>query len=121
MSKPTSHFVCQDCGASASKWAGRCEACGNWNRLVEEAIQTGPPKGLGDTRNPGKAGRVGFVPLKSDGEQNFPRRLSGIGEFDRVTGGGLVPGSATLVGGDPGIGKSTILLQVVCKLAKQHK
>jgi DNA repair protein RadA/Sms len=121
MSKPTSHFVCQSCGASYSKWNGRCEACGSWNTLVEEALQSGPPKGLGDGRKAGKADRVAFVPLKSDSEQSFPRRLSGIGEFDRVTGGGLVPGSATLVGGDPGIGKSTILLQVVCKLAKQHK
>ena len=122
MPKPTSHFVCQSCGASASKWGGKCEGCGGWNTLVEEAIQSGPPKGLGDGRKGlGKAGRVEFVPLKSDGDQTFPRRLSGIGEFDRVTGGGLVPGSATLVGGDPGIGKSTLLLQVVCRLAKHHR
>jgi DNA repair protein RadA/Sms len=121
MSKPTSQFSCQSCGASYPKWAGRCEACGSWNVLVEEPIQSGPPKGLGDARKGGgKAGRVEFVPLKG-AHETLPRRLCGIGEFDRVTGGGLVSGSATLVGGDPGIGKSTLLLQAVCRLAKQHR
>lgn len=89
--------------------------------MVEEAITSGPPKGLNSNsggRN--KGNRVEFVPLKGV-ERVLPRRLSHIGEFDRVTGGGLVPGSATLVGGDPGIGKSTLLLQVVCQLAKQHR
>jgi DNA repair protein RadA/Sms len=120
MAKPTTHFVCQDCGSSASKWAGKCEACGAWNTMVEEALADGPPKGLGAVRAKGKSNRVEFVPLKGE-QQALPRRLSGIGEFDRVVGGGLVPGSATLVGGDPGIGKSTLLLQAVCHLAKQHR
>jgi DNA repair protein RadA/Sms len=84
---------------------------------VEEQIVAGPPKGLGAVRkNKGKA--IEFVGLKGT-EKRLPRRLSGIGEFDRVVGGGLVAGSATLVGGDPGIGKSTLLLQIVCLLAKQ--
>lgn len=121
MAKPTSHFVCQSCGNSHSKWGGKCEGCGSWNSLVEEAITSGPPKGLGGSRpKGGKGNRVEFVPLKG-AERALPRRLSNIGEFDRVVGGGLVPGSATLVGGDPGIGKSTLLLQVVCQLAKQHR
>lgn len=121
MAKPTSHFVCQSCGSSYPKWGGRCEACGNWNSLVEEAIAEGPPKGLGSTKSKsGKGNRIEFVPLKG-ADRALPRRLSNIGEFDRVLGGGLVPGSATLVGGDPGIGKSTLLLQVVCQLAKQQR
>lgn len=122
MAKPTSHFVCQSCGGSHSKWNGRCEACGAWNSLVEEAITQGPPKGLGDQRKSklSSLNRVEFVPLKG-AERSLPRRLSQIGEFDRVVGGGLVPGSATLLGGDPGIGKSTLLLQVVCQLAKQQR
>ncbi len=121
MAKTTSHFVCQSCGSSYPKWGGRCEACGNWNSLVEETISSGPPKGLtSGSYGKNKGNRVEFVPLKGV-EKPLPRRLSHIGEFDRVVGGGLVPGSATLVGGDPGIGKSTILLQVVCQLAKEQR
>lgn len=89
--------------------------------MVEEAASSGPPKGLNDAKNRAKSNRIEFVPLKSESEREIPRRLSHIGEFDRVVGGGLVSGSATLVGGDPGIGKSTLLLQVVCRLAALHK
>lgn len=118
MAKSSSVYVCQSCGASHSKWSGKCEGCGAWNTLVEEAGSSGPPKGLSDTtKGKSRGQRVEFVPLKGS-EKPRPRRLSQIGEFDRVVGGGLVPGSATLVGGDPGIGKSTLLLQVVCQLAK---
>ncbi len=120
MAKPTTHFVCQTCGASSAKWAGKCEACGAWNSLAEEAVTEGPPKGLSGGAKHKKGHRIAFVPLKGV-ERALPRRLSGIGEFDRVVGGGLVPGSATLVGGDPGIGKSTLLLQVICKLAAQNR
>jgi len=121
MSKSTSIFACQSCGATFPKWAGKCEACGGWNCLVEEASPQGPPKGLNDTKSRSKANKIDFVPLKSDTDRIIPRRLSDIKEFDRVVGGGLVPGSATLVGGDPGIGKSTLLLQAVCHLAQNHK
>lgn len=121
MAKSSSQYVCQACGASSAKWAGKCEACGAWNSLVEEAVAEGPPKGLGDgAKHKGKGHRIEFVPLKG-AERALPRRLSNIGEFDRVVGGGLVAGSATLVGGDPGIGKSTLLLQVVCRLAQESK
>jgi DNA repair protein RadA/Sms len=89
--------------------------------LVEEAATSGPPKGLNDAKNRVKSKHIDFVPLKSDSDRQIPRRLSRIGEFDRVVGGGLVSGSATLVAGDPGIGKSTILLQVVCQLSAQYK
>jgi len=121
MAKNTSTFVCQTCGASFPKWGGKCEACGAWNTLVEEAAQAGPPKGLNDgSKNKAKGRAISFVPLKGE-RKVLPRHLSGIGEFDRVVGGGLVPGSATLVGGDPGIGKSTLLLQIVCRLAGQAR
>ena len=112
MARSTSHYVCQECGASSPKWAGRCDDCGGWNTLTEEAISGTEPKGLGQKR--GRA--VSFVGLAGTGESP-PRKVSGIAEFDRVTGGGLVAGSAVLIGGDPGIGKSTVLLQVTAALS----
>lgn len=115
MAKATSHFVCQSCGTTSAKWAGKCEGCGEWNSFVEEAIPQSVPKGL----TPAKGMRkLDFVSLEGS-EARLPRRTSGIAEFDRVTGGGLVAGSVLLVGGDPGIGKSTLLLQVVGKMAAQ--
>ncbi len=113
MAKPTSHHVCQTCGASHAKWSGRCEACGAWNSLVEEPLAEAVPRGAAGAKG-GRA--VEFVPLAGE-TQPVPRRLTGIAEFDRVTGGGLVRGSALLVGGDPGIGKSTLVLQVMAALA----
>ncbi|GHD49754.1 DNA repair protein RadA [Thalassobaculum fulvum] len=116
MAKSTSRYVCQDCGAVHAKWAGKCEACGAWNTLVEEVVEAAAPKGL----KPGGGRRLSFVEL--DGKTtDAPRRVTGIGEFDRVLGGGLVPGSATLIGGDPGIGKSTVLLQAVAGLSSQSR
>jgi len=112
MSRAQSHFVCQQCGAVHPKWTGRCEACGAWNTLAEEAAQASPPKGLG----PGKGRKLERVGLGQPDERLI-RRTTGVAEFDRVCGGGLVPGSALLIGGDPGIGKSTLLLQVVAALA----
>jgi DNA repair protein RadA/Sms len=107
MARAQARFVCQQCGTAHPKWAGRCDDCGGWNTLVEEAARESAPKGLGT----GKGRKLAFVGL--DGvAQAMARRLSGMAEFDRVCGGGLVPGSALLVGGDPGIGKSTVLLQV---------
>ncbi len=112
MPKPKSHFVCQSCGTVHGKWAGRCDACGTWNTLVEEAL--GQLASSGTRRKKGRA--VDFVDLGGE-TPDLPRMSSGITEFDRVTGGGLVTGSALLVGGDPGIGKSTLLLQVTGRLA----
>ncbi|HET8725952.1 MAG TPA: DNA repair protein RadA, partial [Alphaproteobacteria bacterium] len=114
MARPTSRYVCQNCGAVTAKWAGRCESCLEWNTIVEEAVPEAAPKGLGK----GGGRRLDFVGLDAVSPDQ-PRRASGIAEFDRVTGGGLVPGSAVLIGGDPGIGKSTLLLQVVCRLAAE--
>jgi DNA repair protein RadA/Sms len=111
MARVQTLFVCQQCGASYPKWAGRCESCGGWNSLVEEESRATSPRGLGG----GKGRKVEFVGLSGTSEPP-PRRVSGIQEFDRVCGGGLVPGSALLVGGDPGIGKSTLLLQAVASL-----
>lgn len=113
MARPAAHFVCQECGASYSKWSGRCDACGSWNAIVEEAARPATPRGLGT--KPGR--RLEFVDLQSPARPT-PRRVTGIAEFDRVCGGGLVPGSAILVGGDPGIGKSTLLLQVTGAVAR---
>ena len=115
MARAQSRYVCQECGAVVGKWAGRCEACGSWNSIVEEAAEAGP---AGGGRSLGRGGRaVSFVGLAGE---NTPleRRISGIAEFDRVSGGGLVPGSAVLVAGDPGIGKSTLLLQALAALAQ---
>ena len=116
MAKAKSSYVCQECGATHSKWMGRCDACGAWNSLTEEAASESAPKGLGGKR--GK--KINFVGLEGS-EKDPPRRVSGIEEFDRVTGGGLVPGSAVLIGGEPGIGKSTLLMQATAKLAESSK
>ena len=116
MAKSAPRFACQECGATWPKWAGRCEACGAWNSLIEELPRSGPPKSLsgGSAKKGGYA--LDFVGL--DGESHGTRRhLTGIAELDRVCGGGLVPGSAILVGGDPGIGKSTLLLQAAAAVA----
>ncbi|MCR9128199.1 MAG: DNA repair protein RadA [Alphaproteobacteria bacterium] len=111
-------YVCQSCGTVHAKWAGRCDACGSWNTLVEEAGGSAPLGG-GAKASPARSGRrskLELVDLGSDTED--PQRFeTGIAELDRVAGGGLVPGSAVLVGGDPGIGKSTLLLQAVARLA----
>ena len=116
MAKATTAFTCTACGAAHKKWAGRCDACGAWNTIIEEApLSQGPGRGLGAAK-----GRA--VPLSglSTSEPPPPRFLSGIDELDRVLGGGLVPGSALLVGGDPGIGKSTILLQAAAAFSRAN-
>jgi DNA repair protein RadA/Sms len=120
MAKPQKTFVCQQCGAATSKWSGKCESCGAWNSITEEAPKasavSGPLRGLSS----GKSRKIELNPLSGTSAE-LPRRRTGIGEFDRVCGGGLVPGSAVLVGGDPGIGKSTLLLQAVAALARGNE
>ncbi|OYU70126.1 MAG: DNA repair protein RadA [Alphaproteobacteria bacterium PA2] len=110
MARDGAVYVCQSCGAAQSKWAGQCPACGSWNTLVEE-VQARPPGALAPTKATKTRGLV-FQGLESETPAP-PRIATGIDEFDRVCGGGVVPGSAILVGGDPGVGKSTLLLQVV--------
>jgi DNA repair protein RadA/Sms len=118
MAKTQARFACQECGAVYPKWAGRCEACSAWNSLVEEVPRASAPKGLGQGAGSRGARGLDFVGLRGT-TASPPRRKTGIGEIDRVCGGGLVAGSAILVGGDPGIGKSTLLLQVAAALAGQ--
>src|SRR5579864_1544084 len=103
MAKSTPRYACQECGAVYPKWAGRCEACGAWNSLVEELQRSGPPKSLGGGSKGGQGYKgqiLDFVGLAGEGNRTA-RHLTGIAELDRVCGGGLVPGSAILVGGDP--------------------
>src|SRR5947207_9175927 len=116
MAQPQARYACQQCGAVAPKWAGRCEACGAWNSLIEEVPRAAPPKSLAQAGGRRGGHALDFVALRGD-SAGPPRRLSGIAELDRVCGGGLVPGSTILVGGDPGIGKSTLLLQAAAALA----
>jgi DNA repair protein RadA/Sms len=107
-------FVCQACGAVHSKWSGKCDACGAWNSIIEE----GAPVPIGASAQKRVKGRpFALEDLKSE-DAEPPRRSTGIDEFDRVCGGGLVPGSALLVGGDPGIGKSTLILQALAAYAQ---
>lgn len=112
MARAKNTYSCQECGATHSKWSGRCDDCGAWNTITEEARRDATPKGL----STGRGRNIEFVGLKGKSEVP-PRKASNIAEFDRVCGGGLVAGSALLVGGDPGIGKSTLLLQVCAALA----
>ena len=113
MAKATSQYVCQSCGVVSAKWSGRCESCGTWNSLVEERIQAVMPGGL---KGGGKGHRLKMTQLSAN-LSPIKRLKTGDGELDRVTGGGFVPGSALLIGGDPGIGKSTLLLQTLANLA----
>src|SRR3974390_917550 len=109
-------FVCQNCGAVTGRWQGKCDACGEWNTIVEEG-----PAADARLAGPGKPPRKGrpFTLEPLAGEAHDALRLpSGIAELDRVTGGGFVRGSILLVGGDPGIGKSTLLIQTAAALAR---
>ncbi|TJZ73819.1 DNA repair protein RadA [Chitiniphilus eburneus] len=116
MSKAKTLYACQSCGATSPKWQGQCPGCGEWNTLVEAIAE------------PKSSGR--FQSLAADGEiqqlsdvdaAELPRTPTGLDELDRVLGGGLVPGGVVLIGGDPGIGKSTLLLQALTRLANQRK
>ena len=116
MAKSKTQFVCQSCGSVSPRWSGRCDSCGEWNTLVEERGESGVGAAPAARRmETGHA--VELVALAGDA-QEAPRIASGIAELDRVTGGGFVPGSALLVGGDPGIGKSTLLTQAAAALAR---
>ena len=119
MSRTQSKFVCQSCGAVTSKWSGKCESCGAWNTITEERSNETPPKGKG-LKAATKAQKISLTGLSGDSDTP-DRTLSGLNEFDRVIGGGFVPGSAILLGGDPGIGKSTILMQAAAALAARGK
>jgi len=113
MSKASPQFTCTACGAAHRKWAGKCDACGAWNSIIEEAPLSAGPKALG-----GKGRSIPLTDLATE-EDPPPRASSGMDELDRVLGGGLVQASAILVGGDPGIGKSTLLLQAAASFARK--
>jgi DNA repair protein RadA/Sms len=115
MARNRINFVCQNCGGVTNRWQGKCDSCGEWNSLVEEA-ETGGVGG-GPLAAPRKGRPVALQPLSGVAD-DAPCIRTGIGEFDRVTGGGFVGGSALLIGGDPGIGKSTLLLQAAAALAQ---
>ena len=119
MAKAKTVFACTACGGISSKWAGQCPLCGQWNTLIETVAE----KSAG--RFPGQyQGLAETAPVQNLAEieaADVPRIITGISEFDRVLGGGLVPGGVVLIGGDPGIGKSTLLLQALSNLAKLHK
>ena len=114
MARVQSRFVCQSCGAAVPRWEGQCRTCGEWNTLVETVVRDEP------RRASRRGGPGGAVPVSlshaADPAEAMPRRPVGIGELDRVLGGGLVAGSVVLLGGEPGIGKSTLLLQVAAGL-----
>ncbi len=115
MAKVRTRFVCQNCGSVYGQWSGRCDNCGEWNTIVEDNPSAGI--GGGPQRNARKGRPVALTPLSGEIE-DAPRISSGIAELDRVTGGGFVRGSAVLVGGDPGIGKSTLLMQAAAALSR---
>ncbi len=114
MAKTRIAFVCQNCGYTSSKWIGKCPDCSSWNSLVEEELSVKPnPNSVVEPLEP--------IALHSIKSQNQERTSVGMLELDRVLGGGIVRGSVTLIGGDPGIGKSTISLQLCHELAQKGK
>ncbi|MBT8479735.1 MAG: AAA family ATPase, partial [Gemmatimonadetes bacterium] len=116
MSRTRTVYVCRDCGAETPRWEGRCPTCGEWNSLDENALQVRPREGA----RVGRTGRASRV--RSLGESNdspVVRIVTDFGDVDRVLGGGIVPGSVVLLGGAPGIGKSTILLQLAGRLRER--
>ena len=122
MAKRKTAYVCTECGADFPKWAGQCGACGAWNSLSE--FVTDPSTPAASSRSAARSGFAGELAAVQRLDQieltETPRIGTGIGELDRVLGGGLVPGSAILIGGHPGAGKSTLLLQTLCRLAAQR-
>lgn len=121
MAKQQTAFVCNECGADFSKWQGQCSECGSWNSVVEMKLGPAPKGGARSAQFSGYAGTTSasVQTLADISLEDLPRLTSGVGEFDRVLGGGFVPGSVVLIGGHPGAGKSTVLLQTLCKLAER--
>ncbi|QIB32532.1 DNA repair protein RadA [Ancylobacter pratisalsi] len=115
MAKRASSFVCQSCGAAHTRWQGRCDSCGAWNSIAEEESTGSMPA----AQRGGRRGRLVALESLAGVSEDAPRIRIGIDEADRVAGGGLVPGSVLLIGGDPGIGKSTLLIQASASLARQ--
>ncbi|SQA97561.1 DNA repair protein RadA [Cedecea neteri] len=120
---PKRAFVCNECGADYPRWQGQCSACHAWNTITEVRIAASPQVARNE-RLSGYAGSAGVSRVQKLSDislEELPRFSTGFKEFDRVLGGGVVPGSAILIGGNPGAGKSTLLLQTLCKLSEQMK
>jgi len=125
MAKTKTVYRCTECGAEYFKWQGRCDTCGEWNSLVEETVapkvaaEGGAARRMGGVRSLAEGGSVAVAPkLRDVVGSNAVRWKTGLDEFDFVLGGGIVPGSMILIGGEPGIGKSTLLLQVAARLER---
>jgi DNA repair protein RadA/Sms len=121
---PKRAFVCNECGADYPRWQGQCSACHAWNTITEVRGVAASPSVARNERLSGYAGNAGVAKVQKLSDislEELPRFSTGFKEFDRVLGGGVVPGSAILIGGNPGAGKSTLLLQTLCKLAEQMK
>ncbi|MBB5181760.1 DNA repair protein RadA/Sms [Planomicrobium koreense] len=116
MAKKKSKFICQSCGYESAKWMGKCPGCGEWNQMVEE-VEVAAPKGTRGAFQHSASVPQKATPINTIETQDEPRVDTKMGEMNRVLGGGIVPGSLVLIGGDPGIGKSTLLLQVSAMLA----
>ena len=117
--RPSTIFVCQECGSQSPKWLGRCSDCGAWNSFVEERADATAAAGAAGSHRYALAANGAGARLYSDIEiERMQRSSTGIGELDRVLGGGVVPGSLVLLGGEPGIGKSTLLLQAAANMAR---
>ncbi|MGN6389451.1 MAG: DNA repair protein RadA [Burkholderiaceae bacterium] len=119
MAKTKTQYTCTECGGISSKWAGKCNACGQWNTLVETVVE--PSMNRFSAQHQGLAQTAPVLSLAEIEAEDVPRFGTGIEEFDRVLGGGLVAGGVVLIGGDPGIGKSTLLLQALANLARRKK
>ncbi|MBT7539549.1 MAG: DNA repair protein RadA, partial [Gammaproteobacteria bacterium] len=117
MAKRKTVYVCGDCGADFAKWQGQCPECKAWNTLTSLSVETASSA----SRKKGFAGQLEAAQTLAEiSSEQMPRITSGLKEFDRVLGGGLVPGSAVLIGGSPGAGKSTLLIQIMCELSQQY-
>lgn len=117
MAKTKITYHCRSCGSLAPKWSGQCSDCGEWNTLEESIAASGDSK---NTRFQGYAGQSAITSIEDVSLEVEPRRSTGLSELDRALGGGIVPGSVTLIGGDPGIGKSTLLLQCMAAISEQY-
>jgi DNA repair protein RadA/Sms len=121
MAKAKTQFVCSECGGTASKWTGQCGACGQWNTMVESLIEAGGNNRYSNPSHQSLAQTAPVLSLADIEAAEVPRFGTGMEEFDRVLGGGLVSGGVVLIGGDPGIGKSTLLLQALANLSRMKK
>ena len=119
MAKAKTNYTCTECGGVSNKWAGQCPACNQWNTLVETIVETAGNRYSAQPQGLAQGSPV--MTLADIEAVDVPRFGTGIEEFDRVLGGGLVPGGVVLIGGDPGIGKSTLLLQALANLSKLKK